>query len=204
MNDLAKTSDLTPGVYGGGFKLWEGTFDAVLCLSKMTFEPTPQRILDLGCGSGLGGFFCLLNFQSSHVVFHDLNESVLKAAVSVNITLNLGPTGGRRSTLLFGPWEAGYARLFQSYPFQFDLIMTTETLYEMTSHRTLHKLFCEALAPNGRIIVASKRYYFGVGGGMMSFVDLVKQLGVFTVTYLETFADGSSNLRDVVLLQRII
>ena len=52
--------------------------------------------------------------------------------------------------------------------------------------------------PHGIVYVASKSYYFGVGGGTKSFRQLIKEDGIFEVTSVFTVEDpASGNVREV-------
>lgn len=52
--------------------------------------------------------------------------------------------------------------------------------------------------PHGVAFVASKTFYFGVGGGTKSFRRLVKKDGIFEVKTLATIEEpGSGNKREV-------
>lgn len=63
-------SDLVPGKYEGGLKVWECTRDlADFLTSKNDIDWTNKTVLDLGCGAGLLGLIPLL--QGAKVVFHD-------------------------------------------------------------------------------------------------------------------------------------
>lgn len=69
-------SDLIPAVYEGGLKTWEGALDLVAFLEnrKLVHELVRSRehvrVLELGCGSGLPGIYCLRQ-GVSQVVFQD-------------------------------------------------------------------------------------------------------------------------------------
>lgn len=61
---LKSTSDLKSGVYEGGFKTWECTFDLINYIRDNLVEILPDtdkplKVLDLGCGSGFLGLFML-------------------------------------------------------------------------------------------------------------------------------------------------
>lgn len=43
----------------------------------------------------------------------------------------------------------------------YDLILTSETLYNTNCHKRLYTILKEQLNPNGKILIASKTYYFG-------------------------------------------
>ena len=88
---VAKTSDVLAGVYEGGLKQWECSQDLLDFLKDSVHSPTPQgvdasrlagaRVVDLGCGQGLPGIYCVLR-GAGCVVFQDLNEEVLSAATA--------------------------------------------------------------------------------------------------------------------------
>ena len=62
------------------------------------------------------------------------------------------------------------------------------------------------LSVNGLAVLASKRYYFGVGGGVFELEQIIRDAGESS-TYLilskSSFEDGFSNIRDIVVLKRV-
>ncbi|CAE6458984.1 hypothetical protein ACGC1H_002098 [Rhizoctonia solani] len=70
-----------------------------------------------------------------------------------------------------GPWE-GFA---PTTPY--DLVITSETIYQPTSLPSLVRLLRDATGPSGRCLVAAKMVYFGVGGGIREFEQVLKQGG---------------------------
>ncbi|CAG7726628.1 unnamed protein product, partial [Allacma fusca] len=58
---LDSSSDLIPGVYEGGFKMWECTSDLVKYLESNSDVVINDntKVLDLGCGSGVLGLYAL-------------------------------------------------------------------------------------------------------------------------------------------------
>ena len=59
--DWLDKSDLVPGIYEGGFKLWECCIDLVKFLNEQK-ERVPlkgKRVMELGCGHGFPGIFAL-------------------------------------------------------------------------------------------------------------------------------------------------
>lgn len=61
-SDAAPASDLVPGVYEGGLKIWECSRDLTEYLGERPDEYSDlrrRRVLELGCGAGLPGLHCL-------------------------------------------------------------------------------------------------------------------------------------------------
>ncbi|KAJ4980587.1 hypothetical protein NE237_031424 [Protea cynaroides] len=85
-------SDLVPGKYEGGLKLWEGSLDLVKTLrSEIQDERlslTGKRVLELGCGHGLPGIFACLE-GASVIHFQDFNAEVLQCLTIPNVNANL-------------------------------------------------------------------------------------------------------------------
>lgn len=59
-------TDLIPGVYEGGFTLWECTTDMLQYLDNVNMEG--KRVIDVGCGLGILGVKCL-KLGASKVTF---------------------------------------------------------------------------------------------------------------------------------------
>lgn len=62
---------------------------------------------------------------------------------------------------------------------KYDLILTSETIYNIENQPKLLDTFKERLRTDGIILVAAKSHYFGVGGGLEQFVDVIKSGKVF-------------------------
>lgn len=57
------------------------------------------------------------------------------------------------------------------------MIITAETIYKEENFPKLINLFQSNIQPtNGRILIASKSHYFGIGGGTYSFLDYLDSL----------------------------
>lgn len=81
---LSNSSDIIPGQYEGGFRMWECALDLAQYLKD---KEVTGRVLELGCGHGLPGIVCLA--KGAEVVFQDYNEQVLQVATMNNVEINL-------------------------------------------------------------------------------------------------------------------
>ncbi|KAH9248495.1 hypothetical protein BASA81_013821 [Batrachochytrium salamandrivorans] len=189
-HQVAKDTEVVPMVYEGGFKIWECSFDIIHSLTSLSNTDNGLRILDLGCGAGVVGIWCLLRFPQATVVFHDLNDTVLEQVTIPNCSAN-GVLD--RAKFCCGPWHL--ARDLGKY----DLILSADTMYSLDALPDLIDILLRTLAsPNSRAVLAAKRYYFGVGGGSSSFLELARSSPAATACVLTSVADGASNIRDVV------
>lgn len=55
--------------------------------------------------------------------------------------------------------------------------------------------------PSGVAYIASKSYYFGVGGGVSAFLAMVQADGAMRGEVAKTINDGLSTTREIVKLQ---
>lgn len=212
---LDEATDLVPGRYEGGFKVWECSID--LCnylVEKYNLEgaesesSAPSRglvgmsVLELGCGQGLPGILCLAK-GADRVVFQDFNREVLESVTHPCVLRNLregeiATNGDVR--YVSGDW-GGCKALLGNH--DFDLILTAETIYEPRSVPALLDLLAWCLKPQrGVVLVATKVYYFGVGGGVGPFEEAVRAQGLFHLEDAFSVDDGASNMRKVLLLRR--
>ena len=189
-------NDLVPGVYEGGLKVWESSLDL---LQYMVSHPeswrwkddsTSTRYLELGCGHGLPLCYILQQavrnkfLSQVEVTALDYNDYVLKDCTLSNIVLNLADLDvasddlAPRIHMASGDWMGilrpsdGTCTIASTDHNQntFDWIAATETLYSVEAARETALLIAKLLRPeSGQAWVASKRYYFGVGGGVDAF-----------------------------------
>lgn len=64
-----QNTDLVSGVYEGGFKLWECSIDLTRFLIEQNVQVQNKNVLEIGCGAGIPGIYCLQN--GAHVQFQD-------------------------------------------------------------------------------------------------------------------------------------
>jgi len=215
-------SDLVPGKYEGGLKLWEGSLDLVKVLNSDIKEGRllleGKHVLELGCGHGLPGIFAGLK-GAGLIHFQDFNAEVLKCLTIPNAKVNLfkePPEGTRTSTsvgFFAGDWSEMDKLLLCGDAEQdrttsgvtedktyngYDIIMMAETVYALSSLPNLYRLIKKCLRyPGGVVYMAGKKHYFGVGGGTRPFLRLVEEDGAMLTERLNDVADGSSNVREV-------
>ncbi|MEQ2209499.1 hypothetical protein XENOCAPTIV_030925, partial [Xenoophorus captivus] len=238
-------SDLISGVYEGGLKVWECTYDLLEQMEKEGETFSGKSVLDLGCGAGLLGILALKR-GARQVLFQDYNSTVIEQLTVPNVILNCqqddevesdsekkgkgkkhkkgcvekgkedsnacSPPPKKRATDLSkhplmsrchfysGDWRTFLPLVLKKEPQpKFDIIFTSETIYNTCYYPALHEALHQLLAPSGLVYLATKSHYFGVGGGLHLFETFVEQRSVF---YLDHLWDGAEGLqRHVVVLR---
>ncbi|NWU25789.1 MET18 methyltransferase, partial [Dyaphorophyia castanea] len=216
---VSSHSDLIPGVYEGGLKIWECTFDLMDYFSEAEIEFTNKTVLDLGCGAGLLGIVALRG-KADRVHFQDYNSTVIDEITLPNVVANCINEGRRmgsgkdrkaskppskrprkaegspdmlnRCRFFSGEWSQVTQLLLSSNkPFsKYDIILTSETIYNPDYYSALHDTLAQLLDKNGCVYLASKVHYFGVGGGIYLFEKFIEEKNVFRTTMVKTIDQG--------------
>uniref|UniRef100_A0A7S0R223 protein-histidine N-methyltransferase n=1 Tax=Pyramimonas obovata TaxID=1411642 RepID=A0A7S0R223_9CHLO len=205
-DETISDSDLKAGLYEGGFKLWECAVDLTIHLNEECnsgkIKLKDANVLELGCGHGLPGIFTLLQ-GAKGVALQDYNREVLEELTIPNVEANLAKISDPQAVqgqvrYLAGDWGL-LDELLPAH--SFDLVLTTDTIYSIASQPKLFALIKHCLKREGGMaLVAAKSYYFGVGGSAHQFSELVRKDGEMQVEPVRTFADGSSNVREILKL----
>ncbi|XP_064100587.1 histidine protein methyltransferase 1 homolog isoform X3 [Macrobrachium nipponense] len=204
---VTDNTDLVPAVYEGGLKIWECTWDLLEYLESSSNDLKGCRVLELGCGAGLPAIYAMLH--GAHITLQDYNEEVINYVAIPNVLLNstdisvledgnpetFGETIQEvtsKSCYYSGDWGE-LDKLFASKmetDHKFDLILTSETIYNQECHEKLLTLMTNNLKKDGKILLAAKTYYFGVGGGIQQFCDLIKEKGHLNIETVYTHEEG--------------
>ncbi|KAM4860728.1 histidine protein methyltransferase 1 homolog [Thomomys bottae] len=205
-------SDLIPGVYEGGLKIWECTFDLLAHFTKAKVNFSGKKVLDLGCGSGLLGIFAF-KVGAKEIHFQDYNSLVIDEVTLPNLlgnsTLDDEENDAKepdvkrcrkskvaqelsKCRFFSGEWSEFCKLVLSSeeHFVKYDFILTSETIYNPDYYSALHQTFLRLLGKNGRVLLASKAHYFGVGGGVHLFQKFVEERDVFVTKILEVINEG--------------
>jgi len=201
-------ADVVPGVYEGGYKLWECSVDLVRYLHsiKATFieKGTAISVLEIGAGHALPGIWCI-QAGVARVTLHDYNELVLRECTAVNVALNC--PGVDNVEYISGDWTQISSATREKDGF--DVILSAETVYAEASLESLAQSTLALLKPGGGYaLFAGKSYYFGVGGGMSSFRSVVNKVAesldiAIRVDSVVELRDGKSNVREICRITRV-
>ncbi|KFQ78294.1 Histidine protein methyltransferase 1, partial [Phaethon lepturus] len=212
---VSSHSDLIPGIYEGGLKIWECTFDLIDYFSEAEIQFTNKTVLDLGCGAGLLGIVALRG-KAEKVHFQDYNSTVIDKITLPNAVANCisEGSGDNRKTskpplkrpkkaeyvpdvltkcrFFSGEWsEVSQLLLSSNKPFsKYDIILTSETIYNPDYYSALHDTLAQLLDKKGRVYLASKVHYFGVGGGIYLFEKFTEERNVFRTNIVKIIDKG--------------
>ncbi|KAL5006902.1 hypothetical protein ScPMuIL_015708 [Solemya velum] len=195
INAVQSHSDLVPSVYEGGLKVWECSLDLVQYLHTEKIDMRGKYVLELGCGAGLPGIFAAVS-GAAQVYLQDYNEEVLEHYTLPNFCIN---TQDRTSRFFSGDWSSFEEQIVME-KIRFDVILTSETIYEPQNYDKLHSLMDASLRDDGIIYLAAKSYYFGVGGSVNQFAEYCSEAGCFVQKSSQDIDAGVP--RKIIVLQR--
>ena len=199
-------SDLVSGIYEGGLKIWECAFDLTEYMAESRFHFQGLRVLELGCGVGLPGLLALVS-GAACVHFQDYNPEVIKFVTIPNTLLNewngsetqTGTSLASKCRFFSGDWDSFTALVKSSESSikapSYDVILTSETIYSAASQPKLLATLKQLVNPEkGVVFLAAKSYYFGVGGSVQMFQELVESDGYFNVHECKTIRNSVPRL----------
>lgn len=182
--------DLDKGKYEGGFKVWESTNDLVdflikddIFIGQLLRRDDNLRVLELGAGAALPSLALIgrlikdLDFQSNYT-FHiqDYNWQVLISLTLMNFAANL-PEDFLKALIdtrclryFYGDWK----HFKKNSKTKYELIMMSEAIYNSDSYGPLYELLVNHLKPDGYVVIATKDTYFGLSGGLYSWIEYLE------------------------------
>ncbi|KAI5850434.1 hypothetical protein DFP73DRAFT_508890 [Morchella snyderi] len=204
---LIGASDIHTSVYEGGLKSWECSLDLVQHLFSAPPTPTPARVLELGCGTALPSLHlfqaALASGTPCSFTLADYNVDVLRLVTLPNLLLvwcmlragaawedegDLEVTQelvdefvatlesrGVGVEFVSGGWGEGMLALLGGA--RFGLVLGSETIYSPATLGLFTDVLLGTVEDGGKGLVAAKRIYFGVGGGVGEFLEVVEARG---------------------------
>ncbi len=212
--------DIVKDMYEGGFKVWEGTYDLINFLYNhgQHFNLNGKNILDMGCGCGLVGIFCMKAYDLNSVCFQDFNLEVLKFSTLSNIVKNDLETQIPRCKFISDDWGMTVEKVLSNTNdivtklhtdpdkfkvSKFDAIFMSEVLYNNDNYLKIGSIIDALLDQTGICIISSKLYYFGVNGSVDEFKDFMQvHFPHLLIQTLEEINDKKSNKREIFAIGR--
>ena len=193
--NVPENTDLISGKYEGGIKIWECDQDLLEFLPSIYNDSWKNKnILDMGCGHGLPGIYLLLK-GINEICFQDFNKEVLDKITKNYINQlknNFGLNFEKNVNYVDGDWGAFH------YDKKFDVIISGDTLYNNLNYEKIYNLIKNNLNKDGEAYFASKRFYFGVGGGSSEFRQYITERNEFEISQVKTIKDGINNIRVIL------
>ena len=193
--NVPENTDLISGKYEGGIKIWECDQDLLEFLPSIYNDSWKNKnILDMGCGHGLPGIYLLLK-GINEICFQDFNKEVLDNITKNYINQlknNFGLNFEKNVNYVDGDWGAFH------YDKKFDVIISGDTLYNNLNYEKIYNLIKNNLNKDGEAYFASKRFYFGVGGGSSEFRQYITERDEFEISQVKTIKDGINNIRVIL------
>ena len=184
--------EVVPGVYEGGFQLWECTLDLLEYMKSLDFNG--KSVFELGCGRGLPGIYAAMN-GASKVVLQDFNKDVIEELTIPNVMLN--QVHSENVIYSADSWD----KIPSTFPAQsFDVVLAAETIYRKEDLPSFIAAFTHLVKPTGIVVVAAKRMYFGLSGSVFDLIELVK--GQYTHE-LKEYTGTSAYSHDVIILKKV-
>ena len=193
--NVPENTDLISGKYEGGIKIWECDQDLLEFLPSIYNDSWKNKnILDMGCGHGLPGIYLLLK-GINEICFQDFNKEVLDNITKNYINQlknNFGLNFEKNVNYVDGDWGAFH------YDKKFDVIISGDTLYNNLNYEKIYNLIKNNLNKDGEAYFASKRFYFGVGGGSSEFRQYITERNDFEISQVKTIKDCINNIRVIL------
>lgn len=126
---------------------------------------------------------------------------MLEAFTIPNVILSLEerekPEDFSKCEFYSGDWES-FNELTASQE-KYDVVMTSETIYNPENYRKIINFFKTRLASGGKVFLSAKSYYFGVSGNILDFCKLMDEEKIFSYESLWKSVEGVQ--REILLIK---
>lgn len=159
---------------------------------KRSTDKNELRILELGCGHALPTLSCI-QYLMDHldekskglklvVYLQDFNKLIVEQITFENVKRFIQLNSDKQHQLdfefkfVYGDWRQLFDMKTIFPTDYFDLILTSETIYNSCNYTSLLNIFKECLLKSTRafVLLSAKTYYFGCGGNLFEFTNLAK------------------------------
>lgn len=131
-------TDLVPGEYEGGFKVWECSIDLSRYIAKEGVLAPGMRVMELGCGQGLPGITGIVSGAEVH--FQDYDWDVVDQLTIPVVMKNVARVKEDRDgcscqpRFFSGDWGT-LPGILEEHDLlgTYDVVLTTETIYSLDS-----------------------------------------------------------------------
>lgn len=116
-----------------------------------------------------------------------------------NVLVNIKSVSKLKERCRFysGDWS-NYAKLTADQD-KFDFILTSETIYNVQNYRKIINILKTKLIPRGICYLAAKLHYFGVGGSLREFEQILGDENVFDIESVHSCSDNIG--REILKIQ---
>ena len=136
---------------------------------------------------------CLQDYNSEVI------ESFTIPTVCATLQENQGVNrNGRKIDFYSGDWNAVGRYLKDKNSNKFDLILSSETIYNVDYYPKIRDFLHEHLSRDGRALFAAKSHYFGVGGSTFDFIKYISGTGLFDINVVFKTEQGLS--REILMV----
>jgi len=130
-----------------------------------------------------------------------MNSEVIEQTTWPNIIRNSNNNSNyniKNCKCYSGDWESLSLSRLKNENDLFGLILSAETLYTSNHCKKIYDMLIKHLDKNGLALIATKRYYFGVGGGSLELEQLIKNNNQLTFSIVSVIEDKQSNIREII------
>lgn len=137
--------------------------------------------------------------QSNKIFFQ--NEDVLETFTIPNVVLSCEEreliNDFLKCQFFSGDWSS--FNELTSNEEKYDIILTSETIYNPENYRKLIDFFKSRLATDGKVFLSAKSYYFGVSGNILDFCKLMDEEKLLSYETIWKSVDGVQ--REILLIK---